>query len=411
MCIFAGAWMVFAPHPWALWSILGSALILFTSYFQVQVSVAINSWINGVSVDEYVFPYWPSCRREFAEELGRRPRSHRCKPWENALLFAKTNPMGYVGGAFQALLFGVVNVAIGFGAGFLGLRLIGHVKGWLKLLGFAILLGTLSCGAYWNLKVAHYRDLLELNANAEFLNHASAVPNLDWLSLSTIESWAPFLFGLFIFVLAMFEGRGGCSGFSDPYCGYRAVDLVHRETEANDRAGKYYYRAAATMDRVREKLRKRVLDDVVRIAEIVEISDAATIRTQEVRDSIGEWIAVGASLLRLYREENEKFRTAPCPGYFRIYPAFADVAQHIPEASDIRCMAQATERQHADNIAWLAQAEAELVHLGTEEAERFLAEIDAIEERTEEKLRDEWGASRSNRMQSTTALLQMRRAG
>src|ERR1700724_3640750 len=44
VAIFAGAWMWFAPHPWATWSILGSALILFTSYFQVQVSVAINSW-------------------------------------------------------------------------------------------------------------------------------------------------------------------------------------------------------------------------------------------------------------------------------------------------------------------------------------------------------------------------------
>jgi peptide/bleomycin uptake transporter len=44
VAIFAGFWMVFAPHPWAPWSILGSALILFTSYFQVQVSVAINSW-------------------------------------------------------------------------------------------------------------------------------------------------------------------------------------------------------------------------------------------------------------------------------------------------------------------------------------------------------------------------------
>src|SRR5258708_799042 len=44
VAIFAGAWMVFAPHRWAPWSILGSALILFTSYFQVQVSVAINSW-------------------------------------------------------------------------------------------------------------------------------------------------------------------------------------------------------------------------------------------------------------------------------------------------------------------------------------------------------------------------------
>jgi len=44
VAIFAGAWMAFSPHPWAPWSILGSALILFTTYFQVQVSVAINSW-------------------------------------------------------------------------------------------------------------------------------------------------------------------------------------------------------------------------------------------------------------------------------------------------------------------------------------------------------------------------------
>ena len=44
VAVFMGAWMWFAPHPWAPWSILGSALILFTSYFQVQVSVAINSW-------------------------------------------------------------------------------------------------------------------------------------------------------------------------------------------------------------------------------------------------------------------------------------------------------------------------------------------------------------------------------
>jgi peptide/bleomycin uptake transporter len=44
LAIFAGFWMVFSPHPWASWSILGSALILFTSYFQVQVSVALNDW-------------------------------------------------------------------------------------------------------------------------------------------------------------------------------------------------------------------------------------------------------------------------------------------------------------------------------------------------------------------------------
>jgi peptide/bleomycin uptake transporter len=46
VAIFAGAWQWFAPHPWAPWSIVGSALILFASYFQVQVSVAINSWFG-----------------------------------------------------------------------------------------------------------------------------------------------------------------------------------------------------------------------------------------------------------------------------------------------------------------------------------------------------------------------------
>jgi peptide/bleomycin uptake transporter len=42
--LFALAWRIFAPHPWQRWSILGSALIVFTTYFQVQVSVAINDW-------------------------------------------------------------------------------------------------------------------------------------------------------------------------------------------------------------------------------------------------------------------------------------------------------------------------------------------------------------------------------
>ena len=44
VAIFAGFWMWFSPHPWAPWSILGSALILFSSYFTVQVTVALNSW-------------------------------------------------------------------------------------------------------------------------------------------------------------------------------------------------------------------------------------------------------------------------------------------------------------------------------------------------------------------------------
>lgn len=42
--LFALVWFKVAPHPWQWWSIIGSSAILFSTYFSVQVSVAINNW-------------------------------------------------------------------------------------------------------------------------------------------------------------------------------------------------------------------------------------------------------------------------------------------------------------------------------------------------------------------------------
>ena len=42
--VFAAAWFILSPHPYQWWSIVGTALILFSTYFSVQVSVAINNW-------------------------------------------------------------------------------------------------------------------------------------------------------------------------------------------------------------------------------------------------------------------------------------------------------------------------------------------------------------------------------
>ena len=47
--LFYAFWAWYSPHPWQNWSILGSGLILFITYFQVQVSVAINNWYG---------PFW-----------------------------------------------------------------------------------------------------------------------------------------------------------------------------------------------------------------------------------------------------------------------------------------------------------------------------------------------------------------
>ena len=43
---FAVFWMRFRPHPWSLWSVAGSALIVFVTWFQVQLDVMINEWFG-----------------------------------------------------------------------------------------------------------------------------------------------------------------------------------------------------------------------------------------------------------------------------------------------------------------------------------------------------------------------------
>lgn len=42
--LFSAFWFTLAPHKWQWWSILGSSAIIFSTYFSVQVSVAINHW-------------------------------------------------------------------------------------------------------------------------------------------------------------------------------------------------------------------------------------------------------------------------------------------------------------------------------------------------------------------------------
>lgn len=42
--LFALFWFIYCPHRWQNWSILGSALIIFVTWFLVEVGVAVNAW-------------------------------------------------------------------------------------------------------------------------------------------------------------------------------------------------------------------------------------------------------------------------------------------------------------------------------------------------------------------------------
>ncbi|MGO4133425.1 peptide antibiotic transporter SbmA [Rhizobium brockwellii] len=78
--IFCGVWHMKAlNHPWKIWSIWGSALIIFVTYFGVQISVVINNWRRpfgdllqnalskqpGISVDNFYSLMWVFCQIAF----------------------------------------------------------------------------------------------------------------------------------------------------------------------------------------------------------------------------------------------------------------------------------------------------------------------------------------------------------
>ncbi len=44
--IFVAAWRLFAPHRWFRWSVGASSVIIFITWFQVQLDVMINNWFG-----------------------------------------------------------------------------------------------------------------------------------------------------------------------------------------------------------------------------------------------------------------------------------------------------------------------------------------------------------------------------
>lgn len=45
--IFVGCWYFTSSHKWLKWSLFGSALIIFFTWFQVQLDVMLNEWFGG----------------------------------------------------------------------------------------------------------------------------------------------------------------------------------------------------------------------------------------------------------------------------------------------------------------------------------------------------------------------------
>ena len=89
VALFAAFWFSYSPHRWQMWSVLGSSLIIFNTYFSVQVSVAINAWYG---------PFYDLIQQALAKTA----------PVTAAQLYL--GMLGFAGIAFVAITVGVLNL-------------------------------------------------------------------------------------------------------------------------------------------------------------------------------------------------------------------------------------------------------------------------------------------------------------
>ncbi len=92
----------------------------------------------------------------------------------NAVIFAKGNDLGLLGGSLEALLFSAVNVVTAFGAGYVVLRSLNSSDTFTKTAAVAGCAVALTLILTVNFGVAHYRDYLVESAKSQEVQAAQA---------------------------------------------------------------------------------------------------------------------------------------------------------------------------------------------------------------------------------------------
>lgn len=146
----------------------------------------------------------------------------------NAALFADVSSWGYSGGAMYAMALSLPNVALGFAAGFFGLRGGYHIRPPVRWLAGMVSVGTFTCAVLWNFYVAHLRSRAELRADT-----GQPLSLSDWheagaqmLAQPTAMFASPqgmllMALGLAVFAVAVHDGL---DLVADRYPGFAAVD-------------------------------------------------------------------------------------------------------------------------------------------------------------------------------------------
>jgi hypothetical protein len=314
----------------------------------------------------------------------------------NGMLFRDIVRGGWLGGVFLAALVSALNVVSGLIAGIYGWSYVGHIKLWKKAIGVSVVAVCHVGALYWNLMVAHFREVAESAAQNPdydfniFLLAEAAWRHIDatgWFGLITIYAWALFGLGMLIHFLA---AREGWDDIGDRYPDYMKTDRAARESEVafDDALVEMRSAARSAAEAVIHDAEEKAGRGRARLNAIADLENLARQREQEVRDSEKEWVTGGTRLLRTYRDINLDVRGAvPPPAYFESYPTPDEYRRSrfgagLAEEADIDRHVEAVERARAEIGTLLVTAEAvvaaneETITALRAEVNRVLADLD-----------------------------------
>lgn len=242
----------------------------------------------------------------------------------NAKLFAYADPLGLLGGWLQAIIVSVLNVLPSFLVGIVVLRNLHHVSVWRRLLAAVVLLPYLGLILGYNLLIGHYRVALATATDPEGAL-TLAIPSLwgsPFLIATNLEALILFGIGLFAATVAALDGY--CL-FDDRYPGYGKIDRRYRDALTRYEATKARFRrdiekAVAKSSR---KINRRLTKLKRKVDRASRVITKGVLCLSDTQEGAGQTAFECERLLRVYREENKRVRTAPPPTYFETYPRLA----------------------------------------------------------------------------------------
>lgn len=243
----------------------------------------------------------------------------------NGYFFSKGNDLGLLGGVFQALLISLANVGLAVLVGAHVMRHLNHVSIVKRVLAGVGMVVWVAIAGIFNLAIAHYRYLLEIDPAGAMSKAMSHMLSKGFFAIDNVEAWVLFVIGLVCSIFALLK-----SYFADDrYPGYgqehrRYAEAKRAYTEQKqrlrNRIAAIVDQGRAELDKLVERGRQGCNDYRSLVAQIkgLEQDNAAFERAID---------AAFHSLLKQYREANEKVRSSDSPAYFKTYHSLCG---HVP---------------------------------------------------------------------------------